>query len=141
MIDFAREHNNQQLENFWTYVLVVVKTFGERGMSDEEDGVEDVLIDGVPTQQDIKKVKKLWFRHETFEALFQQVDETPKVETRIFTQQGPVSMKRVRSNIIDNRKPPPGYPKGIFRPEYLDSLLEYELENLEFAEGEFEILT
>ncbi|KAH7881540.1 uncharacterized protein C8R40DRAFT_1065193 [Lentinula edodes] len=140
MIDFAQQHKDEQLLHFWTYVHDAVETLGERGMSDEEDSVENVIIDGVPTQQDVKKVKKLWFRNETFEALFQEVDETPKIENTIFTQQGPVAVKRVRSNIIDYRKPPRGYPKGILRTEYLDGLLEFELEDLEFAEREFEIL-
>ncbi|KAJ4484241.1 hypothetical protein C8J55DRAFT_426316, partial [Lentinula edodes] len=141
MIDFAQQHKDEQLIHFWTYVHDAVETLGERGMSDEEDSVENVIIDGVPTQQDVKKVKKLWFRNETFEALFQEVDETPKIENTIFTQQGPVAVKRIRSNIIDYRKPPRGYPKGILRTEYLDGLLEFELEDLEFAEREFEILT
>ncbi|KAJ3900218.1 hypothetical protein F5879DRAFT_809594, partial [Lentinula edodes] len=130
MIKLAESTRDLDGAAFWAYAFQSVKILGERGMSDEEDDEEDVVIDGVQTKQDVKLVKILWFRHESFRSLLQRIDETPKVENEIFTQQGRFQVKRVRSNIVDERKPPTGYPKQVFRPEYLQKLLPHEKEAL-----------
>ncbi|KAJ3738026.1 hypothetical protein EV360DRAFT_58507 [Lentinula raphanica] len=139
MIQISRDTHDEDGVKFWTYALDAVKILGERGMSDEEDGEEDVIIDGVQTKQDVKLVTVLWFRHESFRDLFQLVDQTPKAEEKIFSQQGRHQVKRVRSDIVDNRKPPPGYPKQVFRPEYLQKLLPHEKEDLKFKKSDFVI--
>ncbi|KAJ3887367.1 hypothetical protein GG344DRAFT_30746, partial [Lentinula edodes] len=122
MEEFCQEIDDQGGKSFWTYMVDSLLVFEEGGMSDEEDGEEDVVIDGVETKQDIKLVKDLWFRHESFGLQFQMVDETPKSEPEIFTQQGRLSVKRVRTNIIDKRDPPKGLPQDVFRLEYLQRL-------------------
>ncbi|KAJ3722846.1 hypothetical protein C8R42DRAFT_731606 [Lentinula raphanica] len=132
MLEVAQQVQDDEMETFWSYVEEAVGILGERGMSDEEDGEEDVIIDGVSTKQDVKLVKILWFRHQSFRSLFEKVDQTPKTEPQIFTQQGRYQLKRVRSNIIDNREPPPGYPKQIFHGEYLQNLLPHQLQDLKF---------
>ncbi|KAH7872188.1 uncharacterized protein C8R40DRAFT_1053039, partial [Lentinula edodes] len=126
MVQFCEEADDDSGLTFWSYVVDALLVLGDGGMSDEESGEEDVVIDGVNTKQDVKKVTVLWFRHETFEPIFKQVDETPKVELKIFTQQGRLSVKRIRSNIIDKRDPPKGLPQDIFRQEYLDGLFPYQ---------------
>ncbi|KAJ3968604.1 hypothetical protein EV361DRAFT_805327 [Lentinula raphanica] len=132
MLEVAQQVQDDEMEAFWSYVEESVGILGERGMSDEEDGEEDVIIDGISTKQDVKLVKILWFRHESFRPLFEKVDQTPKAEEKVFTQQGRYQLKRVRSNIVDNREPPPGYPKQIFRREYLQNLLPHQLQDLKF---------
>ncbi|KAJ3804652.1 hypothetical protein F5876DRAFT_18858, partial [Lentinula aff. lateritia] len=122
MEEVCQEIDDQGGKSFWTYMVDSLLVFEEGGMSDEEDGEEDVVIDGVETKQDIKLVKDLWFRHESFGPQFQMIDETPKSEPEIFTQQGRLSVKRVRTNIIDKRDPPKGLPQDVFRLEYLQRL-------------------
>ncbi|KAJ3752593.1 hypothetical protein EV360DRAFT_54935 [Lentinula raphanica] len=132
MIDFYKDIPHSEAKSFWNYVAQALQVLGEPGMSDEEDGQEDVVIDGVETTQDVKLVKILWFRHESFSTLFQIVDGTPKAERRIFTQAGRQPTKRIRSDsIVDYRSPPRGYPEGIYRQEYLQKLKVHEREDLE----------
>ncbi|KAF8827858.1 hypothetical protein HHX47_DHR4000941 [Lentinula edodes] len=127
MVQFCQDGGDESGITFWSYVIDALLVLGDGGMSDEESGDEDVVIDGVSTKQDVKRVKILWFRHESFAPIFQQVDETPKVELKIFTQQGRLSVKRIRSNdVVDKRDPPKGLPQDIFRPEYLDELFPHQ---------------
>ncbi|KAJ3766540.1 hypothetical protein FB446DRAFT_653642, partial [Lentinula raphanica] len=141
MAQFSRDTNCQDGETFWNYAIDALLVLGDGGMSDEEDSVEDVVIDGIRTQQEVKKVKILWFRHESFAPIMLQIDETPKAEPKVFTQQGRVSVKRVRSNIFDKRNPPTGYPEDVFRPEYLEGLFPHQKRQLRISKKRFQIAT
>ncbi|KAJ3754712.1 hypothetical protein EV360DRAFT_21979, partial [Lentinula raphanica] len=118
----CQDNGELDAEQYWLYVTDALRVLGDSGMSDEEDGEEDVVIDGHSSKQKVKLVKDLWFRHESFRTLFVTVDETPEAKSMIFTQAGRISMKRIRSGIVDYRTPSRGYPEGIFRTEFLNSL-------------------
>ncbi|KAJ3858087.1 hypothetical protein EV359DRAFT_52466 [Lentinula novae-zelandiae] len=127
MVQFCQDGGDESGVTFWSYVVDALLVLGDGGMSDKDSGNEDMVIDGVSTKQDVKKVKILWFRHESFAPILQQVDETPKVELKIFTQQGRLSVKRIRSNdVVDKRDPPKGFPQDVFCPEYLDELFPHQ---------------
>ncbi|KAJ3748277.1 hypothetical protein EV360DRAFT_56927, partial [Lentinula raphanica] len=136
MVYHSRERDNKDDETFWLYAMDSLQVLGEDGMSDEEAGVEDIEIDGIKSHQEVRLVKTLPFRHESFRSLFKIIDETPQTEPVIFTQAAQSSIKRHRSNIVDYRSPPCGYPEGIYSQQYLDRLLRYERGNLEM-EGSF----
>lgn len=122
--------------DFWGYALKALDILRHDGMSDEEDFSEDIVVEGVPTQRKVRKVKVLWFRHELFSDLFKKIDEAREVEELIFTQAGRTRIPRKRVQTIVNREPPKGLPKSVFRPEYLDALSKYEIEELELAKEE-----
>jgi hypothetical protein len=139
MIQVTKENNDQQGEQFWMYALESVMMFGKKGMSDEEDAEESVVVDGCQTTQPVRRVQILWFRHVSFRKLFQIIDETPKKEPGVFTQQGRTSVKRVRSDIVDRRDPPKGLPESVFRREYLETLLPYQRAQFDIRKKPFKI--
>jgi hypothetical protein len=139
MIRICEQYGNEEQAEFWRYTLRGLDILKHPGMSDEEDGTEEIIVDGVVTEREVRLVKDLWFRHESFRDVFQIVDDTRGTETMIFSQAGRTRIPRKRVEDLDMRQPPVGLPQSMFREEYLDELHDYEIDDLEFSTEEFHI--
>jgi hypothetical protein len=139
MIRICEQYGNEEQAEFWRYILRGLDILKDPGMSDEEDGTEEIIVNGVVTEREVRMVKNLWFRHESFREVFQIVDGTRETETMIFSQAGRARIPRKRVEDLDLRQPPVGMPRSMFREEYLDRLLDFEIDDLEFSTEEFHI--
>ncbi|KAL1738191.1 hypothetical protein HDZ31DRAFT_70280 [Schizophyllum fasciatum] len=113
-------------EQFWSYVLEVIKELGYDGMSDEESDTEEMTRpNNFKVNVRYRKVLKLRWRHPSIEALFAKVDETPKLAKAFFhtSASSPANrLRRVRVDKESTRDPPKNIPRSLYNPEYLDSL-------------------
>ncbi|THV00397.1 hypothetical protein K435DRAFT_657202, partial [Dendrothele bispora CBS 962.96] len=141
MTQVLRERGDSEGEAMWQYVLQCLGKLQHDGMSDEEEAAETVTIDGKQNRVQVRKVKKLSWRHPSFRPLFEMVDQTREVEASIFSHQGRPPMRRIRVDEIPTRpRPPPKHlPVSFFDAEYLQDLKKfpYKIEDLHLSKKEF----
>ncbi|THV01475.1 hypothetical protein K435DRAFT_655235, partial [Dendrothele bispora CBS 962.96] len=141
MVQVMRERNDKEGEKMWNYVLNCLGKLEHDGMSDEEEGTEEIVTDGKVTRVQVRKVMQVTWRHPSFRGLFELVDKTRGVEAAIFSRQGRPPMTRIRVDEEPSRKrPPPKHlPVSFFKPEYLQDLSKYsyQIDELRMSKKEF----
>ncbi|KAJ4466224.1 hypothetical protein C8R41DRAFT_926212 [Lentinula lateritia] len=113
---------------------------GSGGMSEDEDGVDKVVIDDRELEEAVKITMFLPFRHSKLTTIVAVVDKVSRVEKQYFVQSGRTSKRRVRGDSRckkSDRKPPIGWPMSFFADGYLESLPEYRREKLRLSEKIF----
>ncbi|KAJ3753864.1 hypothetical protein FB446DRAFT_607317, partial [Lentinula raphanica] len=139
MVRHCRERNDHAGLTFWRYVLQVLDALGHDGMSDEEGTEIDVNNQGFVRKHPAKKILVLYWRHPWFRDLFQRVDSAPAVEKLIFRRSRSSRMPRIAVSQQSQRPPPKGLPVTFFRPQYLESLLAVDKEDLQISDKRVEV--
>ncbi|KAK7442555.1 hypothetical protein VKT23_016153 [Stygiomarasmius scandens] len=141
MAQALHQKGDNEGEEMWQYVLRCLSWLEHDGMSDEEEGSELVTIDGRQSTIQVRKVKKLFWRHPSLHHLFEMVDRTREVEASIFSHQGRPPMKRicVDEGPTRERPPPKHLPVSFFDPGYLQEIRQfpYQIENLRLSKNNF----
>ncbi|KAK7434139.1 hypothetical protein VKT23_020365 [Stygiomarasmius scandens] len=124
----------------WQYILKCLEKLSHHGMSDEEDAEEEAVIDGRQETVPVRRVLILPWRHESFQGLFDMLDDTRQVESAIFSQQGRPRIKRIRVDEVPSkvRTIPRHLPLSFFNPEYLAQIkYDHEVDNLAISKKPF----
>ncbi|KAJ3758820.1 hypothetical protein EV360DRAFT_19848, partial [Lentinula raphanica] len=100
MIVVSRTSSDVEGLQFWSYVLQVLDHLTYLGMSDEETGFDE------DTNESLKYVFVLHFRHTDFRPLFHYVDSIPDMYPNFFSQSGPKRLKRVDIQNVVMRSAP-----------------------------------
>ncbi|KAK7448408.1 hypothetical protein VKT23_013672 [Stygiomarasmius scandens] len=141
MTQVLHERGDVEGEEMWQYSLRCLGELQHGGMSDEEEATETVTINGTENRVQVRKVKKLSWRHPSFRGLFEMVDQTREVEASIFSRQGRPPMRRIRVDEGPNqpRPPPKHLPASFFNPEYLQELKKfpYQIDALQLSKNDF----
>lgn len=123
MIEVCEEKGDIQRAQFWRDVLEAIEVLTVGGMSDEEDGVEG--------NESVRLVKDVDYRHPDFRKLFRKVDDVRTKNTSIFKNVGRKRMRRVYVPEMTSRPPPPNMPPSYYRQEYLDSMKQGKVPEVE----------
>ncbi|KAJ3766718.1 hypothetical protein FB446DRAFT_653351 [Lentinula raphanica] len=141
MIGVCRERGDQSGVDFWSYGLNATEILGDNGMSDEEDDVREVEVEGIKVKQNVKVVLQSYWRHPDFDDLFNIMGQAPVLEKLIFHRAGAGRIPRIRSNKLSHRSPPTDLPREFFHEEFLEPLFPHELMELKLAEYSFNRVT
>ncbi|KAK7443829.1 hypothetical protein VKT23_015610 [Stygiomarasmius scandens] len=114
MTQHLRETETEQGLRFWTDMLLAVDLLSIDGMSDEE------TVDA--NEETVKVVKDLHFRHSDLRPFLAYVDATPRRMKRVFNQSGRKPFRKIISDVLTERPPPPNLPSSFYRPQYLESM-------------------
>ncbi|KAJ3924725.1 MAG: hypothetical protein NXY57DRAFT_907825 [Lentinula lateritia] len=142
MLHECRNGDNQEGVEFFSYCLRAFEKLGSGGMSEDEDGVDKVLVDERELEEAVKLTMFLPFRHSTLMKLVALVDEIPQNQglKKFFVQSGRVCKRRVRGDPrckTSDRKPPKRWHSSFFPDGYLESLSEYQREKLRVSKKVF----
>ncbi|KAH7877315.1 uncharacterized protein C8R40DRAFT_995149, partial [Lentinula edodes] len=140
MVNECRKRDDQDGVKFFSFALRVVTKMGSGGMSEDEDGVDKVIIDDRELEEAVKLSMSLPFRHSIITTIVTLIDKVPRVEKMHFVQSGRTTKRRVRNDPrckISSRKPPKGWPVSFFADGYLESLLEFQREKLHVSKKLF----
>ncbi|KAJ3808961.1 hypothetical protein F5876DRAFT_66865 [Lentinula aff. lateritia] len=113
---------------------VMIQACEQRGMSEDEDGVDKVVTIGAGTiEEAVKFTKNLLFRHQYLNDVVEFLDGIPRFEKLLFIQSGRVSKRRIRRDPRckpSERLPPRKWPQSFYTEGYLDSLPELQRRRL-----------
>ncbi|KAJ3906599.1 hypothetical protein F5879DRAFT_797299 [Lentinula edodes] len=140
MVNECRKRNDQNGVKFFSFALRVFTKMGSGGMSEDEDGVDKVIIDDRELEEAVKLSMSLPFRHSIITTIVTLIDKVPRVEKTQFVQSGRTTKRRIRNDPrcnISSRKPPNGWPVSFFADGYLDSLSEFQREKLRVSKKLF----
>lgn len=140
MVEECRNREDQNGVKFFSFALRVFTKMGSGGMSEDEDGVDKVIIDDRELEEAVKLTMFLPFRHSNLTTIVAVVDKVSRVEKQYFMQSGKTSKRRVRGDSRcknSDRKPPTGWPVSFFADGYLQSLSEYERDKLHLSKKIF----
>ncbi|KAK7452215.1 hypothetical protein VKT23_012320 [Stygiomarasmius scandens] len=112
MTQHLQSIGKEQDLRFWTDMLLALDLLTVDGMSDEETDDQD--------EQTVKVVKELRFRHSDFRPLLAYVDAVPRRMKKLFNQSGRKPFRRVVSDLVAERTPPPNLPSTFYQPRYLE---------------------
>ncbi|KAJ3886789.1 hypothetical protein GG344DRAFT_56830 [Lentinula edodes] len=140
MVDECRRRDDENGVRFFLFALRVFTKLGSGGMSEDEDGVDKVIVDDRELEEVVKLSMSLPFRHSTITTIIVIVDKVPHVEKKHFVQSGRASKRRIREDPRcrkSARKPPSGWPVSFFADGYLESLPDYERDKLRVSKKTF----
>lgn len=140
MIDISKERGEADSQAYWEYALDLIETLGHHGMSDEEEGVEEITLPGGRTREiSINRVLLMDWRHPAIRPFFEELDKTKGAETELFKAAKREPVRRVRVAEASIRDPPVGLPEGVFRDGYLENLVDYRKDQLRLSDRGFEV--
>ncbi|KAJ3917690.1 hypothetical protein F5877DRAFT_44207 [Lentinula edodes] len=140
MVEECRNRDDQNGVRFFSFALRVFTKLGSGGMSEDEDGVDKVIVDDRELEEAVKLTMFLPFRNPNLTTIAAVVDKVPRVEKQRFVQSGRTSKRRVRGDSRcrkSDRKPPTGWPASLFADGYLESLPEYQRNKLRLSKRIF----
>ncbi|KAL0064997.1 hypothetical protein AAF712_007988 [Marasmius tenuissimus] len=131
-----RSRGSEQAVQFWKYTSTIIDGLGPDGMSDEEPDLVEAregedFVDNIP----VFNILNLHFRHPSLRALCVYIDATPQrehLEVKTYSK----SVRR-RVPTISPRKPGKNHFRAFLDPEWLDTLLPHEIDDLKLQEGHF----
>ena len=136
MLHLCRSRGDQNSLQFWTLVANVLDEIGTDGMSEEEDGEAEHIMNGRTNVTNIKNVLYLPWRNPQITAIFKEIDKMPGIEKELFSRQGTTKKQRVRVSRATMRRPPENLNRSCFDAGYLSKLTPHEVDALKFKAGD-----
>lgn len=115
----------------WEWLLRLIKTLGEHGMSSEESAVENDI-------ETVLRVKRMHWRR-CIDRELDIIDTERLVDSDIFARQGAKPVKRVRApdNPVSSRDPVPGLAMALYDSAWIASLTVRRLDALDIPPSTF----